>query len=294
MTILAAWEAGQRDLHAALAAAVAAAQPPTAEAAATLGRALVAGTPGEAGDRLRAADSGLLDCIATDAAGFGAVPDVESLVDALAATDMAPVIGLSGRGMRLPTRGALPDMPAFSDRGFDGWFAAQGAAWGLGLYGEDRSVYQTPQFEGPASPERRTVHLGIDIFAPAGTPVMAPLTGRVAAVAYNADPLDYGHTLLLAHEVNGRRFHTLFGHLGASLPGLCQVGQTVWPGQVVAHLGDWHENGGWAAHLHFQIITDLLSQGATGNFYGVGHRSLWPVWRQISPDPDVILRLPPL
>jgi murein DD-endopeptidase MepM/ murein hydrolase activator NlpD len=288
--IAAAWAAGQRDLHAALAEAVAAARPAAADDAVALARALVAETAGEAGDRLRAADAGLLDCIARHAGGFPAVPGVAELVAALAAADVAPVMDVSGRGMRLPD--GMPGMPAFSDRAFDSWFAAQGAAWGMGLYGEDRRVYQTPQFEGPASPERRTVHLGIDIFAPAGSAVMAPLPGRVAVVTYNADPLDYGHTLMLEHRVAGLRFHTLYGHLGASLPELCTVGDAVQPGQVVAHLGDWHENGGWAAHLHFQIITDLLAQGATGNFYGVGHRSLWPVWALISPDPEVILRLP--
>jgi murein DD-endopeptidase MepM/ murein hydrolase activator NlpD len=292
MSLAAVWAAGQRDLHAALADAVALARPASPDDAVAIASALVAAAPGEAGERLRAADAGLLACIARHAAGFAAVPGADALVAALAAADAAPVMDVTGRGMRLPTRGELPGMPAFSDRAFDGWFAAQGVDWGLGLYGEDRSIYQTPQFEGPASPERRTVHLGTDIFAPAGSPVMAPLPGQVAVVIYNADPLDYGHTLMLEHVAAGQRFHTLYGHLGASLPGLCRVGDRVRAGQVVAHLGGWPENGGWAAHLHFQIITDLLSQGATGNFHGVGHRSLWPVWRQISPDPDVILRLP--
>jgi hypothetical protein len=59
----------------------------------------------------------------------------------------------------------------------------------------------------------------------------------------------------------------------------------------VAHLGDWHDNGGWAPHLHLQVIADLLGQH--GNFFGVGHRSLWPVWAAISPDPNLLLRLPP-
>ena len=60
----------------------------------------------------------------------------------------------------------------------------------------------------------------------------------------------------------------------------------------LAHLGDWHENGSWAAHLHFQIITDLLAQ-TSGNFFGVGQESLWDVWQSVSPDPNLILRLPP-
>jgi hypothetical protein len=43
--------------------------------------------------------------------------------------------------------------------------------------------------------------------------------------------------------------------------------------------------------VHFQIMTDMLDQTG-GNFYGVGHSSLWDVWQAICPDPNLILRLP--
>ena len=74
--------------------------------------------------------------------------------------------------------------------------------------------------------------------------------------------------------------------------GLLTVGQAVTQGQTIADLGGWQENGGWAPHLHFQVIGDMLDQNG-GNFFGVGHESLWDVWRDISPDPNLILRLPP-
>ena len=45
-------------------------------------------------------------------------------------------------------------MPAFSDRAFDAWFAAKAVPYGLGSYGEKRSVYATDQFADAASPER--------------------------------------------------------------------------------------------------------------------------------------------
>lgn len=287
------WAAGGRDLYAALARAVAAASPAAPEDAAALADATVAALPGEAGDRLRAVDAGLLRAIARHAAGFEAVPGAARLPALLAHADAAPLFLpeiAASRHIALPTRGERPDMPAFSDRAFDAWFAATGAAYGLGLYGEKRSVYATDQFADAASPERRTIHLGIDVFAPAGTPVHAPLPGRVASVAYNADPLDYGHTLIVEHALDGLRFFTLYGHLGGSLPTLCQPGQTVAAGQVIAHLGDWHENGGWAAHVHFQVIADRLEQGP--NFFGVAHESLWPVWTAISPDANLLMRLP--
>ena len=141
----------------------------------------------------------------------------------------------------------------------------------------------------------RTVHLGIDVFAATRTPVHAPLAGRVRFVTYNADPLDYGWTLILEHDVDGSDgvvFYTLYGHLAATLSLLCRVGDSVAAGQLVAHLGDWHENGGWASHLHFQVMTDLWQQ-THGNFFGVGHASLWDVWSSVCIDPNLVLRIPP-
>ena len=288
-----AFAAGNRDLYAVLGQAVAVTRPATGAAAAAHAQAIIAATPGEAGDRLRSVDAGLLAAVARHASGFEAVAGAARLADLLPRMAVAPMFDpdlAMARTTALRTRGERPDMPAFSDHAFDAWFAATGAVYGLGLYAEDRSVYETAQFADAASPERRTVHLGIDVFAPAGTPVHAPLPGVVEVVAYNADPLDYGNTLFLRHQAEGLSFWTLYGHLAGTLPGLCRPGQVVAAGQVVAHFGAWHENGGWAAHLHFQVIADRLSQGT--NFFGVGHRSLWPVWTAISPDPNLLLRLP--
>ncbi len=244
--------------------------------------------------RLRSVDQEFLRAVLRIGAGNPAFAQTSQITAFLAASSPAPLFLPpidAGPSTALLTQGQRPDMPAFSDRAFDAWFAALQVPYGLGSYGEARSVYQTDQFADAASPERRTVHTGIDVFAPAMTPVYAPLSGRVRHVTYNADPLDYGHTLIMEHDAGGVAFYTLYGHLAGTLPDLMQVGQRVQPGQLIAHLGDWHENGGWAAHLHFQIMTDMLEQTA-GNFYGVGHDSLWDVWSNICIDPNVILRLP--
>jgi murein DD-endopeptidase MepM/ murein hydrolase activator NlpD len=244
--------------------------------------------------RLAQVDPGLLRAVMRVGRGLPASAAEAAVRQHLGRVVVAPVFApaiADATSIALPTRGERPDMPAFSDRAFDGWFAAQGAAYGLGLYGEKRSVYATDQFADAASPERRVIHLGIDVFAPAGTPVHAPLPGKVRHLTYNADPLDYGHTLILEHQAEGVPFYTLYGHLGASLPHILRLGDPVSPGQTIAHLGDWPENGGWAPHLHFQVITDLLGQDQ-GNFYGVGHESLWDLWQSVSPDPNLILRLP--
>ena len=70
--------------------------------------------------------------------------------------------------------------------------------------------------------ERRTIHLGVDLFAPPGTAVLAPLRASVHAFADNAAPLDYGPVIILQHETDERdAFFTLYGHLSReSLAGL--------------------------------------------------------------------------
>ena len=247
--------------------------------------------------RLASVDRGLLRAVLRKGAGLPATtaaPAVRAYLETiLPAPLFLPPIGDSAT-LALLTGGQHPDMPAFSDRAFDAWFADQAEGrllYGLGSYFEKRSVYATPQFADVASPEWRTMHLGIDVFVPAGTPVYAPLAGRVLHLTYNADLLDYGHTLILEHDAGGVPFYTLYGHLGASLPTLLAKGNTVAPGQLIAHLGDWHENGGWAAHIHFQVLTDMLDQN-DGYFFGVGHESLSDVWAEICLDPNLILRLP--
>ena len=255
---------------------------------------LIAACDGETRARLLSVDQGLLRAVLRRGAGLAATEAEAQVRRFLAGIRAAPLFrpGLTdARTMALLTAGQHPDMPAFSDRAFDGWFAAQAVDYGLGAYGENRLVYETPAFADRASPERRTVHLGVDIFAPVATAVFAPLAGCVVHVTCNADPLDYGHTLILQHDAKGARFFTLYGHLAGTLPGLCREGDEVAAGQKIAELGDWHENGGWASHLHIQVMTDKLEQHS-GNFFGVGHAGLWDVWSGICIDPNLILLLP--
>ena len=280
---------GQTDLYTALRTAGATDQAAIADIVQALD-----GIDPETAARLGSVDAGLLAVVLRAGGGGLAVPGVPELRAHLAQVSPALLFRpdpAHSPSIALPTAGQRPDMPAFSDGAFDAWFAAQGVPYGLGLYGEHRTVYETPQFADAASPERRTVHLGIDVFAVAGTPVYAPLPGRVLHLKYNADPLDYGHTLILRHDDGPVPYFTLYGHLGSSLPVLLKMGQVVQPGQLIAHLGDWHENGGWAAHVHFQVMSDMLAQQG-GNFFGVGHASLWDVWSDICLDPNLILRIP--
>ena len=160
----------------------------------------------------------------------------------------------------------------------------------FGGYGEDRSLYTQPLF-APDGEEPRTIHLGIDIFAPADTDVITPLNARVHSSRINDNPGDYGPTIILEHvPAPGLKFHTLYGHLDRdSLKGL-KPGTAFMAGEKIAELGTKRENGGWPPHLHFQIITDMLELGR--DFPGVAYASQRDLWRSLSPDPNVILGIP--
>jgi 4-aminobutyrate aminotransferase-like enzyme/Ser/Thr protein kinase RdoA (MazF antagonist) len=169
-----------------------------------------------------------------------------------------------------------------------------GAAIGIGCYDEVRGVYTSPAFSKPGNdgPASRTVHLGLDLFVPAGTPVVAPLDGVVHSLADNATPLDYGPTVVLEHEAGpaGPRFHTLYGHLARGSSAALGPGDAVQAGTVIARVGSMSENGGWPPHLHFQIITDLLDR--RGDFPGVADPAEREVWLSLAPDPNLVARIP--
>jgi 4-aminobutyrate aminotransferase-like enzyme/Ser/Thr protein kinase RdoA (MazF antagonist) len=164
---------------------------------------------------------------------------------------------------------------------------------GVGRYNEPRLLYTSPLFGAGENPtdERRTIHLGIDLFASPGTPVHAPLDGILHAVAVNTAPLDYGPLVILRHTTgDGLEFFTLYGHLGREAFGILQPGQRITRGQQFARIGEVRENGGWAPHLHFQIILDLLDHRS--DFPGVALASQRAVWTSFSPDPNLLLDIP--
>jgi len=168
-----------------------------------------------------------------------------------------------------------------------------GADFGVGRYDEPRSLYTSPLFGASADPadEPRTIHLGIDLFVEPGTPLRAPLDGVVHIVANNSAPMDYGPLVILQHEPDdGERFFTVYGHLSKDTLSSLRAGQQVARGQQFARVGSSVENGGWAPHVHFQIILDLLELGA--DFPGVAYASQRAVWTSLSPDPNLLLGIP--
>ncbi|MEW6364383.1 MAG: aminotransferase class III-fold pyridoxal phosphate-dependent enzyme [Acidobacteriota bacterium] len=164
---------------------------------------------------------------------------------------------------------------------------------GIGRYDEVRALYSVAQFGIDASPtgERRTVHLGIDLFVPADRPVRAPIDGVVHTVHDNARRHDYGPVVILRHATgDGTRFFTLYGHLSrSSIDGL-RAGAPIKAGDRIGSVGSPPTNGDWPPHVHFQIIVDLLDLGC--DFPGVAAPSHRAVYLSLSPNPNLLLRVP--
>ena len=168
-----------------------------------------------------------------------------------------------------------------------------GARVAIGLYDEARMLYTSPLFAAGESvtSERRTVHLGVDLFTAAGSVVQAPLPGRVVIAANNRAPLDYGPLLVLEHTTDeGATFRTLYGHLSEDTLDGMFVGREVVAGERIGSVGRAEVNGGWPPHLHFQLILEDLGLGA--DFPGVCRASERKVWCGLSPDPAILLGLP--
>ncbi len=187
------------------------------------------------------------------------------------------------------------DVAASTDALF-GRMKAAGAAVGIGRYNEARAVYRSPAFALPGNdgPEWRTIHIGLDLFLEPGAPVFAPLDGIVHSFRNNEAPLDYGPTIVLQHTVadGALTFFTLYGHLSPdSLDGLTE-GMRIRRGTQIARIGNFPANGNWPPHLHFQIIADML--GREGDFPGVAPASAREIWLSLSPDPNLIARIPAL
>jgi peptidoglycan LD-endopeptidase LytH len=193
----------------------------------------------------------------------------------------------------------IADTESFANY-INGKLKASNCRFGIGGYNENRVLYARSRhfgivsqpldsLEKNSSEEPRRLHLGIDIWGPAGTKIMAPLDGIVHSFAYNNNDSDYGATIILTHNLDGFSFNTLYGHLSLNSIKNLQEGERIRVGQVFAEFGMRFENGNWPPHLHFQLIIDM--QGWQGDYPGVCKFSERGLWLENCPDPDLILQL---
>lgn len=184
----------------------------------------------------------------------------------------------------------LQDSHTFTDYVF-GKLQQANASVGVGGYDEHRIIYRrSAHFQQTTEP--RCIHLGIDIWAKAGTSIYAPLAAKVHSFANNANFGDYGPTIILEHQLEEQTFFSLYGHLSLeSLSGLFE-GKLIEKGQKIAEIGHFPINGDWPPHLHFQLMTDML--GMKGDFPGVCTLRERQIFLQLCPNPNLILQIPKL
>ncbi|RIJ42591.1 peptidoglycan DD-metalloendopeptidase family protein [Pontibacter oryzae] len=180
----------------------------------------------------------------------------------------------------------LRDTTAFN-AALEKMLAQKRATVGIGGYLENRFIYRrSSHFD--VSAESRNLHLGVDIWAAAGTEVYSPLDASVHSFQDNDNFGDYGPTIILQHELEGTTFYTLYGHLNReALHGL-QQGQLIAKGQKIAEIGPYPENGNWPPHLHFQVIADMGDK--YGDFPGVATSADRETYAQLCPNPNLILQ----
>jgi murein DD-endopeptidase MepM/ murein hydrolase activator NlpD len=182
----------------------------------------------------------------------------------------------------------LTDTVVFSDYIFKK-LATEGAKIGIGGYMEHRMIYRRSEHFNKAETDERCIHLGIDIWTMAGTPVYAPADGVVHSFQNNANFGDYGPTIVLEHTnfLNHQKIYTLYGHLSLdSLQGIFE-GKTIREGEKIAEIGNFPINGDWPPHLHFQVMTDMW--GMKGDFAGVCSIADQAKYQQICLNPNLIL-----
>ncbi|MEO0423691.1 MAG: aminotransferase class III-fold pyridoxal phosphate-dependent enzyme [Pseudomonadota bacterium] len=201
----------------------------------------------------------------------------------------APVLDLSVTGEHACDDPVRPDLTQIATA--VSHLGAEGEAV-LGRYAEPRLIYGAPFFLSShhGASDRRTVHIAIDVFLPAGTPVHSPLPATVHSAEVCDDAYDYGGLVTLRHEgPNGTPFYTSYGHLSHASVRALAPGQTVPAGEVFATLGEVTENGGWPPHVHLQIGTT----GMPGSRWpGVVDPDDAPDWQDVFPDPAALLGLP--
>ncbi|MDF1549324.1 MAG: peptidoglycan DD-metalloendopeptidase family protein [Bacteroidales bacterium] len=161
-----------------------------------------------------------------------------------------------------------------------------GAEYGIGGYAEDRLVYRRSKHFGEGE-NARSIHLGVDIWCSANTPVFAPFDAIIHSFKNNDNFGDYGPTIILEHKIENTIFYTLYGHLSGEWLQKSKVKKSIKKGEKFAVLGTEDENGNWPPHLHFQIITDM--QGRTGDFPGVASQKEKEEYLALCPNPNLIL-----
>lgn len=159
----------------------------------------------------------------------------------------------------------------------------------FGGYIEGRFLYQRSSIFFNESKPERNIHIGLDLWAKAGTSVLAALDGKVHSFKNNIGLGDYGPTIILEHEVENEKFYTLYGHLSLESIENLTIGDYFKKGEKIATLGNASVNGDYAPHVHFQIIHNI--DNYWGDYPGVCNTKDLNFYIENCPDPNLLLKI---
>ncbi len=158
----------------------------------------------------------------------------------------------------------------------------------FGGYSEKRSLYKRSDIFAENGSDR-DIHVGIDIWAPAGTSVLAACDGKVHSFDFNTGVGNYGPTIILEHKTDKFSFFTLYGHLSVESIAELEIGDVFKSGDIIGKLGTSKVNGDYAPHLHFQILLDIGDY--QGDYPGVCSEADLEYYMKNCPDPNLLLKL---
>ncbi|MGO4771349.1 peptidoglycan DD-metalloendopeptidase family protein [Flavobacterium sp. W22_SRS_FK3] len=159
----------------------------------------------------------------------------------------------------------------------------------FGGYIERRTLYQRSSIFKSDLISERNIHIGVDFWIKAETPVLAALDGKIHSFKNNIGLGDYGPTIILEHQIENEKFYTLYGHLSLeSIEGI-SVGDFLKKGEYFAKIGNSKVNGDYAPHLHFQIIKDVGDYW--GDYPGVCSTKDLNFYIENCPDPNLLLKI---
>lgn len=159
----------------------------------------------------------------------------------------------------------------------------------FGGYIETRNLYQRSSVFKNVNSEERNIHIGLDLWINQSASIHAVLDGTIHSFQNNTALGDYGPTIILEHEIDGLKFHTLYGHLSEDSLKNKKIGTKVQSGEQIATLGWSPVNGDYAPHLHFQIIIDM--EGKKGDYPGVCNKNTLMYYQNNCPDPNLLLKI---
>lgn len=179
--------------------------------------------------------------------------------------------------------------PTVFERYIEKLFQESDAKVAYGGYNEKRFLYNQSGLFNDDSTYERNIHIGLDLWIKAGTKVLAALDGKIHSFKNNIGTGDYGPTIILEHQLDGINFYTLYGHLSSESIIDIKIGTLVKQGCEIATLGEATVNGGYAPHLHFQIIKNIGNY--IGDYPGVCSQKDLNYYLENCPDPDLLLKI---